>query len=207
MYTVKNWKQLDDYQFLEKIENIPNPFYDKELDCFSIVYESIFSKYEKKKSFFKQIMQEGPLYEILGFSNAILFKSNKFYKFHKPHTIDIKDIKDFTSPITPGKDDDVLNIQPILFDGHISILFYVDKVGKRGFILSDPSHFHSKRVEKQSYIDGFIFPKNMRKMMQLYPPKKIQKFNSCFLWFYFQMLILINYNTNLQKEYLTDNIY
>ena len=194
---------IDDYQFLEKIENIPNPFYDKELDCFSIVYESIFSKYEKKKSFFKQIMQEGPLYEILGFSHAILFKSNKFYKFHKPHTIDIKDIKDFTSPITPGKDDDVLNIQPILFNGHISILFYVDKVAKRGFILSDPSHFHSKRVEKQSYIDGFIFPKNMRKMMQLYPPKKIQKFNSCFLWFYFQMLILINYNTNLQKEYKT----
>ena len=112
-------------------------------------------------------------------------------------------IKDFTSHIIPGNDDKILNIQPILFDGHISILFYVDKSGKRGFILSDPSHVHSQRIGKQSYIDGFIFPKNMRKMMQVFPPKKIQKFNSCFLWFYFQMLILINYNSNLQKKYDT----
>ena len=37
--------------------------------------------------------------------------------------------------------------------------------------------------------------------MQLFPTKKIQKFKSCFLWFYFQMLILINYNKKIQKEY------
>jgi len=196
-------KDIDDYQFLEKMENIPNAFYDKDLDCFSIVYESIFSKYKKEKGAFNKIIKEGPLYEIMGFSYAILFKSNQFYRFHRPHTIDIMNIKDFTSHIIPGNDDKILNIQPILFDGHISILFYVDKSGKRGFILSDPSHVHSQRIGKQSYIDGFIFPKNMRKMMQVFPPKKIQKFNSCFLWFYFQMLILINYNSNLQKKYDT----
>ena len=196
-------KDIDDYQFLEKMENIPNAFYDKDLDCFSIVYESIFSKYKKEKGGFNKIIKEGPLYEIMGFSYAILFKSNQFYRFHRPQTIDIMNIKDFTSHIIPGNDDKILNIQPILFDGHISILFYVDKSGKRGFILSDPSHVHSQRIGKQSYIDGFIFPKNMRKMMQVFPPKKIQKFNSCFLWFYFQMLILINYNSNLQKKYDT----
>ena len=55
----------DDYQFLEKLKG--NSFYNEELDCFSIVYDSIFSRYENLKDDFDTIMIEGPLYEIMGF--------------------------------------------------------------------------------------------------------------------------------------------
>ena len=193
----------DNYQFLEKINEKENYFYDEALDCFSIVYDAIFSRYEKQKNDFYSIIKEGPIYEILGFSHAIIFKSTECYKFHKPHTIDILNIEDFTKYIPMENNDKVLNIMPILFDGHISILFFVDRNNKRGFILSDPSHAHSQIFEKQNYINGFIFPKNMRNLMVLFPEKKIQKFNSCSLWFYFQMLILINYDKDIQKEYKT----
>lgn len=196
-----NDKDPDNYQFLEKIEG--NHFYDEKLDCFSIVYESIFSKYKNQEDAFESIMKEGPLYEILGFGHAILSKSNENYKFHKPHTIDILNIKDFTRSIIPGENESILNIQPIIFDGHISILFFVDSNKKRIFFLSDPSHVHSQNVNKVNYNNGFIFPKNMRERMQIFPENKIQKFNSCSFWFYFQMLILINYDKTIQREYIT----
>ena len=56
---------------------------------------------------------------------------------------------------------------PILFDGHISILFFVDNDKKRGYILSDPSHTHSKKIYNTNFVDGFLFPKNMRKNMKI----------------------------------------
>ena len=195
-------KDIDNYAFLEKI-NKENEFYDETFDCFSIVYEAIFSKYKEGNNDFHSIIKEGPLYEVLGFSYAILFKSTEFIRFHKPHTNDILNIKDFTNYIPYTNNDKLVNIIPLLFDGHISILFFVDKNNKRGYILSDPSHIHSHSHEEISYINGYIFPKNMRKNMLLFPEKKIQKYNSCSLWFYFQMLILINYDKNSQKEYKT----
>ena len=74
---------------------------------------------------------------------------------------------------------------PILFDGHVSLLYFVDEGKRRAYILSDPSHYHSKCSKEISYIDEFIFPKKMRESMILLPQKKIQKFNSCSLWYFF----------------------
>ena len=111
------------------------------------------------------------------------------------------DIKDFTSSVPISTDEKILHIYPILFDGHISIFYFIDYNNKRAFFLSDPSHVHSKNVKKDSYINGFIFPKNMRKSTQLRPEEKIQRFNSCTLWFYFQMLIIINHDETIQQKY------
>lgn len=191
------------FEFLEKIKDNRNIFYDESLDCFSIVYESIFSRYKNNQNNIYSIIKEGPIYEILGFCYAILFKNTKFFKFHEPYTVDILNVKDFTSIVPMENNGNILNIIPILFDGHISILFFIDKNNTRGFILSDPSHVHSQKFENQTYIDGFIFPKSIRKNTLLCPEKPIQKFNSCSLWFYFQMLILINYDLKIQKKYVT----
>ena len=193
-------KETYKFKFLEKIKDDGNMFYDESIDCFSIVYESIFSRYKELKNNIYSIIKEGPIYEILGFCYSILFKNTKYYKFHEPYTVDILNIKDFTNIVPMENNDNILNIVPILFDGHISILFFIDKNNNRGFILSDPSHVHSKNFGKQAYIDGFIFPKNMRKNTLLYPEKPIQKFNSCSFWFYFQMLALINYDEKIQKK-------
>ena len=192
----------DEFKFLEKINEKENYFYDEKLDCFEIVYESIFSRFENGYNIYSTLI-EGPLYEILGFSYGIIYKSNTYFKFYRPYSIDIMNINDFTSNIPIEDDYKKLNIMPILFDGHISILFFVDNDKKRGYILSDPSHTHSKKIYNTNFVDGFLFPKNMRKNMKIYPKKRIQKFNSCSLWYYFQMLILINYNKNNQKEYKT----
>lgn len=193
---------LDEYQFLEKINAKENEFFNNELDCFEIVYEAIFSKYKNKNIDFNFILGECPLNEILGFAHALILKNNDNFRFHKLHSIDEMNLKDFTENIKTEINKKILNIIPILFNGHISLLFFVDKDKRRAYILSDPSHFHSKGSLEGSYIDEFLFPKKMRDKMLLFPPKKIQKFNSCSLWYYFQCLILINYNKKIQNLYI-----
>ena len=200
----ENEENGDDYFFLEKlvkINNENNIFYKPELDCFEIIFEAIFSKYrkEKKTNDFPLIL-EAPIYEILGFSYSIISKSTENFKFHKPHSINILNDADFTSHINKQNNMYILNIMPLLFDGHISILFFLDNNGKRFFRLSDPSHVHSKYNGNSCFIDPFLFPLDMRKNFDLCPKKKIQKFNSCTLWFYFQLLTLLNYKQDIQNK-------
>ena len=186
---------------LEKINNEKNIFYKPDLDCFEILFEAIFSKYKKeKKSNDFPLILEAPIYEIIGFSYSIISKSTENFKFHKPHSINILNDTNFTSHIEKNNNKLILNIMPLLFDGHISILFFIDSNGIRFFRLSNPSHIHSKYNGDSCFIDPFLFPLDMRKYFDLYPKKKIQKFNSCALWFYFQILTLINYNKDIQSN-------
>lgn len=64
-----------------------------------------------------------PIYEILGFSYSIQFKSTDKYIFHKIYSINVLSDKDFTSHIKKINDKTKLNIMPILFGGHISLNF------------------------------------------------------------------------------------
>ena len=200
----ENEKNEDDYFFLEKLEKINNEkniFYKPDLDWFEILFEAIFSKYKKeKKSNDFPLILEAPIYEIIGFSYSIISKSTENFKFHKPHSINILNDTNFTSHIEKNNNKLILNIMPLLFDGHISILFFIDSNGIRFFRLSNPSHIYSKYNGDSCFIDPFLFPLDMRKYFDLYPKKKIQKFNSCALWFYFQILTLINYNKDIQSN-------
>ena len=199
-----NDQEDDNYYFLEKLKENDNEFYDETLDCFKIIFESIFSRYKKNENknniFDFQLVVERPLYEILGFSYSILFKNTDKFRFHKIHSVNVMKDKDFTSEIPKENDKTKLNIMPILFDGHISLLFFVDQNDKRYYILSDPSHVHSSPFGKYSSINPFIFPKNTIKYLSVFPKKKIQAFNSCSLWYYFQILCLINYNEKIQNR-------
>ena len=93
----------DDYYFLEKLEEYDNEFFDKKLDCFNIIFDSIFTRYkkhEKKNGFFDfPLIMEMPLYEVLGFSYSVMHKSTDKIKFHKFHSIEIMTDEDFTSYI------------------------------------------------------------------------------------------------------------
>ena len=52
-------------------------------------------------------------------------------------------------------------------------------------------------------INSFIFSENIRNNLDLFPKVKIQAFNSCSLWYYFQILCLINFNEKIQnKKYI-----
>ena len=168
--------------------------------------EAIFTKFKRDKKEFKDfpLILEAPIYEIIGFYYSVLPKSTEFYKFYKLHNIDILNDNDFTAHINKNNNRSILNIMPLLFDGHISILFFIDANNKRYFRLSDPSHIHSKYNGDSCLIDPFIFNSDMRKYFDLVPKNKIQRFNSCSLWFYFQILTLLNYNKNIQnKKYTT----
>ena len=176
-------KDDDNFYFLEKLKENDNEFYDETLDCFKIIFESIFSRYKKNEnnSFDFQLVLERPFYEILGFSYSVLFKNTDKFIFHKIHSVNIMKDIDFTSKIPKENDKTKLNIMPILFDGHISLLFFVDHNNKRYFTLSDPSHVHSRPFGKDSCFNPFIFSKNKMKYLSVFPKKKIQAYNSCSL--------------------------
>ena len=40
----------DNYYFLEKLNEIDNEFYDKDIDCFKIIFDSVFSRYKNNKN-------------------------------------------------------------------------------------------------------------------------------------------------------------
>ena len=194
----------DDYYFLEKLEEYDNEFFDKKLDCFNIIFDSIFTRYkkhEKKNGFFDfPLIMEMPLYEVLGFSYSVMHKSTDKIKFHKFHSIEIMTDEDFTSYIPKLNDKTIVNIMPITFDGHISLLYFTDIDDKRYFLLSDPSHVICKPFEKSISKNPFVFEKNLRNNINIYPKVKIQAFNSCSLWYYFQILCLINYKEEIQNR-------
>ena len=198
----------DNYYFLEKLNEMDNEFYDGEIDFFKIIFDSVFTRYKNNKNdnnnFIFQTIIERPLYELLGFSYSILYKSTDKIEFHKMHTVELMTDIDFTSYIKKEDDKSKLNIMPILFDGHISLLFFVDENYKRYFTLSDPSHVHCKIYKENPSINSLIFPEKMRKNFKIFPLKKIQAFNSCSLWYYFQILCLINYNENIQHRKYVD---
>ena len=197
----------DDYFFLEKLNEKNNEFYDENLNCFEIVFYSIFSRYNKNKSDDNldfQLIVERPLYEILGFSYSIILKSNDKFMFHKIHSINIITDNDFTSSIKIENDKTKLHIIPLLFDGHISLLFFYDEKNKRNYILSDPSQVHARFKGNSITVNPFLFPENIRKNLTFFPKIKVQAFNSCSLWYYFQLLCLINYNEKLQSKKYDD---
>ena len=197
----------DDYFFLEKLNEEENEFYDKSLDCFQIIFYSIFSRYKKNENlddFDFQMIMERPLYEILGFCYSTLYKSNDKFQFHKIHSINLIKIIDFTSHIKKDYINPKLNIMPILFDGHISLLLFYDEKDKRNFILSDPSLVHSRFNGPSLSKNPLIFPESIRTNLNLFPKIKIQAFNSCLLWYYFQILCFINYNEKIQSKKYND---
>ena len=198
----------DDYFFLEKLDNKDNEFYEEKLDCFEIIFDSIFSRYKKNindNNLDFQLIIERPFYEILGFNYSILLKSNNIFTFHKIHSINILTDNDFTSHIKKENNKTKLNIMPILFDGHISLLFFFDENNERNFILSDPSHIHAKIKRNSITINPFLFSENIRKNLTLFPNCKIQAFHSCSLWYYFQILCLVNYNEQIQSKKYIDS--
>ena len=68
---------------------------------------------------------ERPLYEILGFNYSILLKSTDKFKSHKTHSINVLKHIDFASYIKEENDRKKMKIIPLLFDGHISLLFFL----------------------------------------------------------------------------------
>ena len=173
------------YYILEKKDSIKDvdneSFYNKDLDCFSIIKNIVYDKYKEDNIYKKS--PHGELFsEIIGFIYSMIYLGQfKNFIILKPYIPNRLEKESLSEGIPDDLKDNIGYIEPILYDNHVSVLLVVkDKYCYRKNYLLDMSKHHS---EKNIY-DHTLFPLDMISNLSVYPKKSIQKNNSCGLWFY-----------------------
>ena len=191
------------YYILEKniiIKDINGElFFDKEIDCFSIIQKIITEKYKNiNNSIFGETFPE-----IIGYCYG-LKSLNKAKNFNfieplipepfKPETL----IEDISTTLK----DNITYVEPVIYNGHISLILFTVRENKRYNIILDMSRYHSNTT----HLNKLIFPKSIINKAFVYPEKPIQKFSSCCLWFFGVIECLLQNNKYLSLESIYDNI-
>ena len=188
------------YYILEKnkiIKDINGKiFYNSDLDCFSIISYIINQKYRNKNV----IMNGETFPEIIGYCYALVSLS-KFKEFIciEPLIPEVSKPETLEENIPDELEDNTTYIEPVICDGHISLVIFSKVKGMRFNIILDMSRYHSssKSLHKSTY------PKSVIIQNYIYPKKPIQNSSSCCLWFYGEIECLknnIKYN-NLKSVY------
>lgn len=166
------------------LEKQNNKFYKKDLDCFDIIHNIIMNKYNNNID----IGESFP--ELIGFCYSLLDLKIKEFIFVEPYIPDIK-IPDSLKEKLPDKlMENKTYVQPIIFNSHVTLLFSRIYDYNRINMLIDISGYHSKNK-----LDKFIFPLNMRNNLLYFPKTPFQMYNSCTLWIYGQIELIIDTNT------------
>lgn len=173
------------YYILEKKDSIKDvddeSFYDKDLDCFSIIKNIVYDKYKEDNIYNKS--PHGELFsEIIGFIYSMIYLGQfKNFIILEPYIPNRLEKESLSEGIPEDLKENIGYIEPILYDNHVSVLLVVkDKYCYRKNYLLDMSKYHS---EKNIY-DHTLFPIYMINNLSAYPKKSIQKNNSCGLWLY-----------------------
>ena len=190
------------FYILEKNETMKDIndelFYDKDLDCFSVIYNNIIQKYRSKNnSIYGETFPEliGYCYglkEINQFNNFIFIEPLIPDPF-KPETLE--------ENIPAKLEDNIAYIEPLIYNGHISLIIFMEIKGMRFNIILDMSKYHTNT----SGLNKLIFPKTIIEKYLLYPNDSIQSYSSCCLWFYGQIECLLN-NTYTSFKSIYDNL-
>lgn len=178
-------KEKKGYYILEKRENIKDvdnvSFFNKDLDCFSIMKNIVYDKY--KENYIHNKSPHGELFsEIIGYIYSLIYLGQfKNFILLEPF-IPNRSVKESLKEEIPSVlQDNVGYIEPILFENHVSVLLIVkDEILKRKNYLLDMSRYHSKK----NIYDYTLIPICLIKNLTAYPNKSIQKNNSCGLWCY-----------------------
>ena len=169
------------YYILEKERN--TKFYNEKLNCFNIMQNIIYDNFKS------QIILGEPFPELIGFCYSLTEIDNKREFFFLPPYIPDIQINNSLLEELPNKLYDFITyIEPIIYDSHVSLLIFKVESGERKNILMDMSRYHSKRGN----LDKIIFPKEIRNSLDIYPKIPIQIYNSCALWLYGQIELIIN---------------
>ena len=171
------------YYILEKnqtMKDINNKlFFDNDLDCFSIINNSIIQKYRNKNnSVYGETFPEliGYCYGLKTLNKALnknlIFIEPLIPQIFKPDTLE-EDILD-------NIEDNMTYIEPLIYNGHISLIIFAGKKNKRINIILDMSRYHTST----SKLSNIIFPKSIIDKYSIYPENPIQNYSSCCLWFY-----------------------
>lgn len=175
------------YYILEKQKE--TKFYNKYLNCFEIMNSIIDEKY--KDCYSANLIYGESFPELIGYCYSILNYKIKSFEILEPFIPNIEIPESLIEKITNNIKNNITYIEPIIFDCHVSLLFFkIDDENKRINLLIDPSRYHSKNG-----LDKILFPLDMRKSIHIYPESSIQLYNSCALWFYGQIELLINNET------------
>lgn len=184
---------------LEKEEKIfdseENPFFEQNLNCFSIMRKIVFEKYEIKS----MKVPNGELFpELIGYIYSMI-SLGKFKNFIpiEPLILDTSNPESKIERLPSKLEDNIGYIEPVMYNNHISVLLIKKSnknIRKRVNIFIDMSGYHTK----ENILDLTIFPYEIYINNYIYPNFSLQKNNTCGLWYYGIMECIYsneNYNT------------
>ena len=189
-------KNTKGYFILEKSTEINDSdnemFYNKDLDCYSIMKNIVYEKYEgndiSKKS------PNGELFpEIIGYTYSMInlgkFKNFTILEPFIPNRLEKETLKEDEK--TKKLEEGLGFIEPIFYDNHVSVLLIVkdEKYYRKNYLFDMSKHHSNKNI-----YDITLFPKDMISDLFIYPNKSIQKNNSCGLWYYGILELLYSSN-------------
>ena len=188
------------YDILEINSNIKdnngNSFIDESLNCHKIMQKIIKNKFKDK------IIYNYPntIIELLGFYYSLMYNKvnqNKNIKFIEPFFPIINNKETMKEAIN---EKDILNkkifIEPILFNKHISVLYFKYENNHRINLIFDPSLFHFNSITK----DKAVFPKSMRTRLTIFPKFSCQNGPSCSIWFIGQIANASEFGDSIFNE-------
>ena len=175
---------------MEKKQDIKDingkPFYNENIDCFKIMQDILFSKYENEND--KDYIGNFSIFEILGFIfSAKEVKIDKCIIMEPfiPNLLDRSSIKESIQNFN----ENYLYLEPILYQFHFSLLliFFSSKDKCQYNFLFDMSHFHEDILTK----DDYLFPKEMKYNLKIIPKVPIQSGPTSGLWLIGQIFYII----------------
>ncbi len=192
------------YYILEKSENLKDinndSFFNQELNCFDIIDNIIKQKYKNQN-----IIMNGETFpEIIGYCYGLIslqkFKNN--FICIEPLIPNILKKETFEENIPDKLKEDTTYLEPIIYDGHISLVIIFEVKKYRYNIIMDMSRYHtnSKNLIKS------IFPKSIIIQNFIYPKIPIQKYSSSCLWFYGQIECLLKNNNYISFKSIFDRV-
>ena len=181
------------FYILEKNKEIKdinnNNFYEPNLDCFSIIDTIINTKYKNKD----RIINGETFPEIIGYCYGLI-SIGKFKKFLciEPLIPNVSNPESLEENIPDKLEEDITYLEPLICDGHISLIIFTMIDNFRYNIIVDMSRFHTGTKN----LHNSIFPKSIIIHNYRFPDKSIQRYSSCCLWFYGEIGCIRN-----NKEY------
>ena len=162
-------------------------FYNPNLNCFSIINNIIIDKYKTQNG----ILNGETFPEIIGYCYG-LNSLKKFKKFIciEPLVPDVLNPETLEENIPNDLEENITYLEPLIYDGHISLIIFTKIENLRFNIILDMSKFHSNSKN----LHKFIFPRSIIIQNFKFPDKPIQKYSSCCLWFYGEIECIKNNN-------------
>ena len=185
----------------EKLKDINNDsFFNQDLNCFDIIDNIIKQKYKNQN-----INMNGETFpEIIGYCYGLIslqkFKNN--FICIEPLIPDVMKLETFEENIPDKLEEDTTYLEPIICDGHISLVIIFEVKKHRYNIILDMSRYHtnSKNLHKS------IFPNSIIIQNFIYPKIPIQNYSSCCLWFYGQIECLLKNENYISFKSIFDRV-